>query len=1109
MVKKQTKAMLIALLMFMQCLYGITLSSQVNATEISGNILDSVTLAVYDSNGQVVTGNVYDQNAQAKLDYTWSLPNGHGYHNGDTFTFTLPQEFVLFNHVSGDLVLDNSSTVGEFHADKDSHHVVITFNEFIESHDNLKGTLSFLTQFNKSQITGTTEQTIVIPIRSGDQIFTIKFRPIVGSTINKSGAPASYNAKSINWTVDVNKKLDTVPDAVVTDSIPEGLSVPVTVAVYQLNVQLNGSVIQGAELDSGSYSVSTVGGALRVQFTNSPITSAYRIQYTTPITDKLKTSFKNEASFFGTNMDQPVRASSTVSVSRGQMLVKDMTTYTPITQTMQWAVLYNGGEEEIPQSEAVLTDLFDDIHRLVGDSLHVYKVTFNSDGVAALAGEVPADKYTVSLQTEGGSAGFKLQFLEDISSAYKIIYETKAIGPIYVDGVLTNTVRTGGNSSVTVPEPYTQVWIVKSGGDVNYQSKKVGWKIVINGDSQAMDHVVVTDIFSNKGLRLLPNSLVVKKGNVILTNPEDYTLDSSIDADFGFTLSFTKAISQPVEITYDTAFNLDAATPLGRATVFTNQAAIDWISQNETHAAKVTAEFSPSSNVMNNGFKSGTYNAENKQLSWYVGINYNGKRISEAKIEDNLEKGQTLIDNTLVIHKMVIAPNGAHSRGDLVDSARYRYEVTPQNKLIITFLDPISEAYTIDFKTSFENQLLTKQVVNIAKLFDGITQVSGNLTATVPIPHGEEYVSKNGSQNGDKINWQITINPGQSKITDAEIFDTPSRNQVLLSDSFHLFSMKAASNGDLSKDVELVKGTGYTVDIQTDAVGNQTFRLKFKSLISTAFVLEYQSVIAARDQESVSNAVNFSGKHESTFKEIIVKDIVVGVSSGSGTGNGVRGSIEVKKVDVSNRELFLRGAIYELYRKSGETKNLIQTQTTNEIGVAIFQGLLAGDYVIKEITAPTGYALDGSEHPITLQSAENKKVTYTNARTSTPPPSSTSTPPPSSTSTPPPSSTSTPPPSSTSTPPPSTTPTPPPSTTPTPTPSITPSPSITPTPKPTPPVGTVPSPKPSDHGAVTPPAAEPATLPVTGESSHLYVKLAGLTFILVGLMVGRKVRRRR
>lgn len=839
--------------------------------------------------------------------------------------------------------------------------------------------------------------------------------------------------------------------------------------------------------------MSTVGGALRVQFTDSPITSAYRIQYTTPITDKFKVSFTNTASFFGTNMAEPVRASSTVSISRGQMLVKERTTYNSTTQTMQWAILYNGGEEEVPQSEAVLTDLFNDIHQLVGNSLHVYKVTFNSNGVATLAGEVPADRYTVSLQTGEGSTGFKLQFLEDISSAYKIIYSTKATGPIYEDGVLTNKVSTGENNSVTVTKPFTQVGIVKARGVVDYQSKKVGWQIVINGDSQVMSHVVVTDTFPRKGLQLLPDSLVVTKGNVILHNPGDYTLDSSIDADVGFTLTFTDTISQPVKITYDTAFNLDLALPLGSANVFTNQATIDWISQDDEHTKTVTADFNPYNEVKKNGFKSGTYNSVNKQISWHVGINYNGKSISEAVVEDILESGQTLQDNSLVIHKMVIAPSGSHSQGDLVDPARYQYEVTPQKKLIITFLEPISEAYTIDFTTSLENQLITNRVMNTAKLFDGSTQVSGNLTAAVDIPHGGEYVSKNGSQNGDKINWQITVNQGQSKLTDAEIFDTPSRNQVLLSDSFHLFSMRAAANGDLTKDVELVKGNGYTVDIQTDVNGNQTFRLKFKSPISTAFVLEYQSVIAARDQESVTNAVSFSGNNVTTVTKETVKDIVVGVSTGSGTGNGVRGSLEVKKVDASNRELPLRGATYELYRKSGETKNLIQTQTTNEAGIAIFQGLLAGDYVIKEITAPAGYSLDGSEHPFTLQSAENKKVTYTNNRAQTPTPPPTSTP------------------TSTSTPSPPSTPTSPPSPSPslTPTPSITPSPSITPAPKPTPPLVTVPSPKPSDPGVVVPPTGEPATLPVTGESSHLYIKLAGLTFVLFGLMLGRKVRRRR
>ena len=1108
MVKKQTKAMLIALLMFMQCLYGITLSSKVNATEISGNILDSVTLAVYDSNGQVVTGNVYDQNAQAKLDYTWSLPNGHGYHKGDTFSFTLPQEFLLYNDVSGPLVTADSSTVGTFHADKNSHHVVITFNEFIESHDELKGTLTFLTQFNKSQFTGSTEQTIVVPVRSGDQIFTIKFKPIVDSTISKSGVPRGYNAKSIDWTVDVNKSLDTVQDAVVTDPIVEGLSAPVTITVYHLNVNLNGLVTQGLELDSSSYSVSTEGGALTVHFEERPVTTAYRIIYATKITDRSKSSFTNIATFSGTNRE-PVQASSTVTVQRGKMLFKEATSHNPITQTIQWAIHYNNGEELIPQSEAFLTDLFDDSHQLVADSIIVYPITFNASGDEVLDEMLDTNAYTILPIAGESSVGFKLQFVTPISSAYKITYSTKGLHPIIENAQITNKVTTSGGISSTAKKAITQVVLGKNVRAVDYKAKTVGWNVFINGDSQEMSHVVLTDTFPSQGLSLILNSIVVTKGNVVLTDSVDYILESA-DPAIGFIVRFANTITQPVKITYNTKFNLALALPPGSANEFTNQAQMNWITgyDHEEHTKIITAKFTPYTEVMNNGYKSGSYNGVTKELSWKVGINYNENNIEKAVVEDMLEANQTLAIDSLAVHNMIISTDGSNSLGNLVASDQYDYIVTPQNKLIVTFHEPISAAYTIVFKTSLEGQLIPSTVANTAKVFDGQTKVSKDLIATVNIPHGGEYVSKNGSQSGDKINWQVTVNQGQSKLTDAEIYDSPSKNQVVLSDSFHLFSMRVAANGNLTKDIELVKGIGYTVDIQTDTEGNQTFRLKFKNPISTAYVLEYQSAIAARDQESVTNAVSFSGNNVTTVTKETVKEIVVGVSTGSGTGNGVRGSLEVKKVDAANRELPLSGAIYELYRKSGENKYLIQTQTTNETGTALFQGLLAGDYVIKEITAPTGYTLDGSDHPFTLQSAENKKVMCTNARTQTPPPTSTP-PPPSSTPTPPPTSTPTPPPTSTPPPPPSSPPPPPPSSSPTPTPSITPSPSITPTPKPTAPVVTVPSPKPSDPGVVAPPTIEPATLPVTGESSHLYVKLAGLTFVLFGVMLGRKVRRKR
>jgi uncharacterized surface anchored protein len=1033
MVKKQTKAMLIALLMFMQCLYGITLSSQVNATEISGNILDSVTLAVYDSNGQVVTGNVYDQNAQAKLDYTWSLPNGHGYHNGDTFTFTLPQEFLLFNNVSDALKTDDNSTVGNFHVDKDSHHVVITFNQFIESHDDLKGTLSFLTQFNKSQIPGSTEQTIVIPVRSGDQIFTIKFRPTVDETINKSGVPQGYNAKSIHWTVDVNKSLDTVQDAVMTDPNVEGLSTPTGVKVYALNVQLDGTVTQGAELDNSQYTVSTTGGVLTVHFTNNPITSAYRIQYVTDITNLSKSSFTNVANFEGSHTSA-VKATSTVAVQRGSMLKKEIKDYQAIQQKIDWSVLYNGGEVSISEENAYIIDTVSVPHRLVDGSLHVYPVTFDAGGNETRGAILSADQYTITPMGESGNI-FKLKFKMAITGAYRIDYQTQATRPIIEDAVITNEVTVWTEEHSSASQNTTQVGLIKNVGAVDYREKKVGWKIELNGNSQVMNHVVVKDTFPHGGMYFIEDSLVVTQGNETLHSPADFTLDNSVSKYDGFTINFTAPLTKPVIITYQTNFNLTWIVPKDSTAIFHNTAQMDWSATNEeTYSQTVGAAFYARDEYINSGYKYGNYNVVSKELTWTVGVNYSEKEIASPKVEDVLQENQKFVDGSLVVYNMNVSVDGDPSQGTVVDASRYGVSVDAQNKLVVTFHDTLSTAYIIVFKTSLEGELIPSAVANTAKVYDGQSPVSRNLNASVNIPHGGEYVTKNGSQSGDKINWQITVNQGQSKLWDAEIFDTPSRNQVLVSDSFHLFSMKAAANGDLTKDIELIKGVGYTVDIQTDATGNQTFRLKFKSLISTAFVLEYQSVIAARDQESVTNAVSFSGNNVTTITKETVKDIVVGVSTGSGTGNGVRGSLEVKKVDASNRELPLSGAIYELYRKSGETKNLIQTQTTNEAGIAIFQGLLAGDYVIKEITAPSGYILDGSEHPFTLQPAENKKVTYTNTRTQTPtpPPTSTPTPPPTSTPTPPPTSTPTPPPTSTPTPPPSSTPTPPPSSTPTP-----------------------------------------------------------------------------
>ncbi|WP_217582286.1 prealbumin-like fold domain-containing protein, partial [Lysinibacillus sp. GbtcB16] len=69
----------------------------------------------------------------------------------------------------------------------------------------------------------------------------------------------------------------------------------------------------------------------------------------------------------------------------------------------------------------------------------------------------------------------------------------------------------------------------------------------------------------------------------------------------------------------------------------------------------------------------------------------------------------------------------------------------------------------------------------------------------------------------------------------------------------------------------------------------------------------------------------------------------------------------MKKVDASNNTLLLSGAEFDLFRKSGQSVDRINTVATNENGIAQFTGLLKGEYIVKESKAPAGYVLNTEE----------------------------------------------------------------------------------------------------------------------------------------------------
>lgn len=143
--RRKLNIWLIVILLLTQWTYSFGFNDRVYAEpkNIADHLITSVTLAVYtdDNYTETVTGNVYQLDSFSELNYTWALADGHGYGAGSTFEFDLPGQFELYNDLNGDLLLEGES-VGTYTVNKDNNHVIFTFNDYIEKHDQVGGTFT-------------------------------------------------------------------------------------------------------------------------------------------------------------------------------------------------------------------------------------------------------------------------------------------------------------------------------------------------------------------------------------------------------------------------------------------------------------------------------------------------------------------------------------------------------------------------------------------------------------------------------------------------------------------------------------------------------------------------------------------------------------------------------------------------------------------------------------------------------------------------------------------------------------------------------------------------------------------------------------------------------
>ncbi|MEB9504303.1 SpaA isopeptide-forming pilin-related protein [Bacillus anthracis] len=929
--------------------------------QITENILTGVKLTDTNDKPFNDTDNRPNPDSDANIEFTWEILKSLNVKNGDYFTFQLPEHFIVHNTITEPLIDGKGHKIGTFVVTPDGK-VTMTFNEYVEDHPDITGHLKVRTEFDKVKITGTTEQKIPFPIKEEDVIIELDFKPNVKQSMNKKGIPdRPINTNQINWKVEMNKAKDTLTNAVFQDSIPNGTSLNEdSIKVYYLDVDINGNTTRGVEVSKEEYTLTSSSDKLNIAF-KGETKKAYQIEYATKITDESVTSFKNEAKVSSDNQ-KDVSANATVTVSRGTHLEKT-SKYNSKTQTIEWTITYNGDQRDIKKSDALLKDILDKSHKIDTSSIVVKNASYDNNGKLVTGDN--ATNFTVKETNEG----FDLQFTEDINSTYVITYTSKATKDVIQDSEIENEIIADGKWSKTNKVTLKQQNIIKkhnkNANDTDYDKKTTKWTITVNDNNYVLNNAVITDTFDYGGLILQEDSFKITDGSKELRLGLDYTLDVT---NKGFEVKligdYQSNMDKTLIITYTTDFNYENLSKKNNNKSFKNTAHLSWIDiENNKKDSSSYDRFVPDYYTKGNGFKYGSYNAQTKEITWDIGFNYNNRPIKDPSIVDVLTDNQKLIPGSIEVRHMKLT-GGAHGfeLGDPVSPDQYTIENPTKdnnNTLTVHFKNEIDTSYHISFKTSLAGEQINGRYDNYADLKDASKTIA-NIHGAFEIKNGGSGITKTAKQNDNYIDWNVSINASQSTIENAVVTDDPTDNQILDENSFHLYPTTVAVDGTLTKDTanELKEGTDYKLKITTDnTTGKQQFKVEFLHTIDRAYVLEYRSLINADNNETVSNKAKITGNRLTLTQIEKVEEIVVKISSGSGGGSATkgRGNLQIKKVDETDKEKKLSGAVFTLYDRTGTTA--IRTITTGKDGIAQFNNLKRDEYILKETKAPEGYLI--------------------------------------------------------------------------------------------------------------------------------------------------------
>lgn len=749
---------------------------------------------------------------------------------------------------------------------------------------------------------------------------------VQSQVINKSSQDYNYVTREITWKVVVNKNKMTLPNAYFIDGIKEGQE-----------FVTNSIMLNGSTAEASSYVYDTASKTLRYNFP-SEIKDEQIISFKTRIIDNSifntngEKEFSNTAKLITDLVPGGVESTGTGKIK--STLIDKKADYTRGNSYIDWNVTINSNKILI--KDAVLIDILQEGLELDTSSVKLFKQILQPNGSLVKGEEVNLDQNSVKYNASTREFTFTLP--SQIEDAYILTFRTDVVDK--TKSPFTNSISFKG-TGMTESSGSSKVDVIfqgAGGGGVGETGSIKVIKVDQNNENVKLEGAVfeLLDKFENVIKTSEPTS---QNGEAIFDRLKfdiDYYVREKV-APTGYVLSNElykfqlKNIQDKKNITY----NYKNEKIKGE---------IEFIKVDDNNNPLKGAEFTLykfSDTIYKNPL--GTALSDENGKVQFKNVEYGEYTIKETKSPEGYLPSNEVLTGNITKNGVTVKANpesisNTKIRGNIeftklgedkkaLPGAEFKlYKEADAN-----FENPIATAISDESgKVEFKGVEYGNYVIKESKAPEGYVLSSEVLKATI---------SENGSV--------VKANP-------ESISNTKIRGNIELTKFGEDKNPLQGAEFKLYKEED----ANFENTIAT-AISDENGHVEFKNVEYGKYVIKETK---APEGYLVSEGVIkvFVDKHGELYTYEIVN-------------NRIKGVIIITKTDMKGK--LLQGAEFTLYDTDGKE---VTTVISDKNGVAIFNNVDYGNYIVKETKAPKGYVLGKEKLEVNVNSPETQKFTIKN-----------------------------------------------------------------------------------------------------------------------------------